>query len=110
MSAWAYLVIAIGLGVTGTILLKLSDGFKNKFIGLASIAAYCWCFLFFAPALKVIPTGVAYAIWSGAGIAIVTLFGRVVFKQTLRPVQYVFILLILAGAIGLNLTTQTIGT
>lgn len=110
MSAWIYLIIAIGLGVTGTLLLKLSDGFKNVFYGVCSIAAYCWCFVFFAPALKVIPAGVAYAIWSGAGIAIVTLFGRVAFKQTLRPIQYVFILLILAGAIGLNLTTTSIGS
>ena len=110
MSAWAYLVIAIALGVTGTILLKLSDGFKNKLYGFLSIAAYCWCFVFFAPALKSIPAGVAYAIWSGAGIAIVTLFGRVAFKQTLKPIQYVFILLIVMGAVGLNLTTSYIGT
>lgn len=110
MSPWAYLVIAIALGVTGTLLLKLSDGFKNKFYGLASIAFYCWCFIFFAPALRDIPAGVAYAVWSGAGIAIITLFGRVVFKQTLKPVQYVFILLIVIGAVGLNLTTHYIST
>ncbi len=110
MSPWAYLAIAIALGVTGTLLLKLSDGFKNKFYGLASIAFYCWCFIFFAPALRDIPAGVAYAVWSGAGIAIITLFGRVVFKQTLRPLQYVFILLIVIGAVGLNLTTHYIST
>ena len=105
-AAWIYLILAIGLGVSGTLLLKISDGFRKRIYGVASLLAYCSCFLFFAPALKVIPTGVAYAIWSGVGIAIVTLFGRFVFKQSLRPVQYGFIVLILAGAIGLNLTTQ----
>lgn len=108
MSAWIYLCLAIALGVTGTMLLKLSDGFQKKFYGLGAIAAYCWCFVFFAPALKEIPAGVAYAIWAGAGIAIVTLFGRFVFKQELRPVQYLFIFLIIFGAIGLNMTTPMI--
>jgi len=110
MSAWVYLMFAILLGVSGTLLLKISDGFKNRPYGLASLLAYCLCFYCFAPALDVIPTGVAYAVWSGVGIAIVTLFGHFAFKQTLRPVQYIFIVLILIGAIGLNLTTQSIGT
>lgn len=108
MSPWLYLSIAIGLGVSGTLMLKVSDGFKNRVYGLASLVSYCLCFLFLAPALKEIPTGVAYAVWSGAGIAIVTLFGRVVFKQSLRPVQYIFILMIVIGAVGLNLSTDAL--
>ncbi len=108
MSAWVYLCFAIVLGVTGTIMLKLSDGFQKRFYGLCALAAYCWCFVFFAPALREIPAGVAYAIWAGAGIAIVTLFGRFAFKQELRLLQYLFILFIIVGAIGLNLTTPMI--
>ncbi len=108
MSPWLYLAIAIILGVSGTLMLKVSDGFKRPFFGVASLISYCMCFLFLAPALKEIPTGVAYAIWSGAGIAIVTLFGRFVFKTRLNYAQYFFILLIVVGAIGLNLTTEAI--
>lgn len=106
MSPWLYLAIAILLGVSGTLMLKMSDGFRNRVYGLASLISYCLCFLFMAPALKEIPTGVAYAVWSGAGIAIVTLFGRIVFHQKLRPVQFFFIGLIVVGAIGLNLSTE----
>ena len=108
MSPWLYLTLAIGLGVSGTLLLKVSDGFKKRIYGIASLISYCWCFLFLAPALKEIPAGVAYAIWSGAGIAIVTLFGRFVFKTKLRKRQYFCILLIVIGAVGLNLSTESL--
>jgi len=56
--------------------------------------------------LKVIPAGVAYAIWSGLGILSITLIGLAFFDQKLSLVNYGFIALILIGAIGLNLTTE----
>jgi len=56
--------------------------------------------------LKVIPAGVAYAIWSGLGIVLVASLSWVFFGQKLTAVQYGFIALILIGAVGLNLTAN----
>jgi len=106
MSAWIYLSIAICFEVAGTILLKLSDGFEKVGLGMAAIGCYSICFWFFAPALKVIPAGVAYAIWAGMGIFAVTVISLAFFGQKLGPLQFGFIALILIGAVGLNLTTD----
>ncbi|MXX21841.1 MAG: multidrug efflux SMR transporter [Rhodospirillales bacterium] len=105
MSAWMYLTAAIVLEVVGTILLKLSDGFEKWEWGVLSIVCYSCCFLVFAPALKVIPVGVAYALWAGIGILAVTMIGLVVFREQLGFVQLACIALIAIGAVGLRLTT-----
>lgn len=105
MNAWALLAIAIIFEVLGTSLLKASDGFTRWGIGAGSIACYWICFAFLAVAIKSIPVGVAYAIWSGAGIVAITLIGFVVFKQNLGLLQMGCIALIAVGAVGLNLST-----
>jgi len=106
MSAWIYLGVAIIFEVIGTVLLKLSDGFEKIGFGMLAIACYSICFWFFAPALKIIPAGVAYAIWAGFGILSITLIGLAFFGQKLTLLNYGFVFLILIGAIGLNLTTE----
>jgi small multidrug resistance pump len=62
MMAWVLLGIAIVLEVTGTFLLKLSNGFEKWYWGALSITCYSACFWVLAPALKVLPVGVAYAV------------------------------------------------
>jgi multidrug transporter EmrE-like cation transporter len=106
MLAWIYLSLAIAFEVTGTILLKYSNGFEKVGLGMASIACYSICFWLLAPAIKVIPVGVAYAIWAGFGIMTVSILSVFLFGQKLAIPQYGFIGLILVGAVGLNLTTQ----
>ncbi len=107
MNAWMLLAVAIIFEILGTSLLKASDGFTRWGIGAASIACYWICFAFLAVAIKSIPVGVAYAIWSGVGIVAITIIGFVVFRQNLGFMQIGCIALIAIGAIGLNLTTQT---
>jgi len=106
MTGWMYLAGAIMLEVAGTFLLKLSNGFALVHWGLLSIACYAACFLAFAPALKLIPVGVAYAVWSGIGIVAAALIGLFAFQERLGTMQLLSIALILAGAIGLRLSTQ----
>ena len=60
----------------------------------------------FAPALKVIPVGVAYAIWAGIGIVAAALIGTLAFNERLGAAQLVCIALVLIGAAGLRLTTS----
>lgn len=106
MNAWILLAIAIAFEIAGTSLLKASDGFARWSYGAASMACYWVCFAFLAAAIKTIPVGVAYAIWSGVGIVAIALIGLLVFRQPLSLAQTGFIALILIGAIGLNLTTE----
>lgn len=106
MSAWLFLAGAIVLEVLGTFLLKLSNGFENWRWGALSIACYSGCFWFLAPAMKVLPVGLVYAIWAGVGIVAAAIIGIFAFEERLGALQYGFIAMILIGAVGLNLTTQ----
>lgn len=108
MSAWIFLAIAIAVEVCGTFLLKLSDGFAKWHWGALAIVCYAVSIFSLAPAVKVIPVGVAYAIWSGAGIVAITLIGLFAFDERLSALQFVFIAMILTGAVGLNLTVNSV--
>lgn len=105
MTPWLFLSLAIALEITGTVLLKLSDGFEKWHWGTLSIVCYASCFWAMAPALKVLPVGVAYAIWAGIGILAVALIGFLVFDERLGSIQLACVALILVGAVGLRLTT-----
>ncbi|MCB2080277.1 MAG: multidrug efflux SMR transporter [Novosphingobium sp.] len=105
MNAWFLLGLAIALEVAGTLMLKLSDGFTKVHFGLMAIGLYGLCFWVFAPALKVLPVGVAYAVWSGAGIVAATAIGYALFGEQLGMARLLFIAMILAGAVGLQMTT-----
>ncbi len=106
MNAWIYLMLAISLEIAATLFLKLSDGFARWQWGMASIFLYSACFWVLAPALKVLPVGVVYALWAGLGIIGATILGLVLFNERLSVVQYGFVALILVGAVGLRLTTD----
>ncbi len=106
MSAWMYLAAAIALEIAATFFLKLSEGFEKATWGAVSIVLYSACLWVLAPALKTIPVGVAYAIWAGVGIAAPAVIGLFAFGGRLGPLQLGFIVLIMAGAVGLRLTTS----
>ena len=105
MNAWMLLALAIALEVIATCFLKLSSGFEKWHWGVLSIVCYSCCFWVMAPALKVIPVGVAYALWAGIGIVAVTVIGWSVFEERLEAVQLAFIGMIAIGAAGLRFTT-----
>lgn len=106
LNPWALLAVAIVFEIAATLMLKQSDGFQNADWAIGSIICYIICFWFFAPALKALPVGVAYAIWSGVGIAAVAVISWFIFDQHLSNWQMFFIATILASAIGLNLATD----
>lgn len=106
MTAWMFLAGAILLEVMGTFLLKLSDGFEKWYWGGLAILCYSACFWVLAPTLKYLPLGVVYAIWSGVGIVAAVLIGIFAFSERLSAAQFVFIAMILIGAVGLRLTTE----
>lgn len=109
MGPWVFLSVAILFEIIATAMLKASDGFEKPMWGVGSMLCYGLCFLFFAPALKLIPVGVAYAIWSGLGIVAISVVGVLVFGDKLNLYQIVFLSLIIIGAVGLRVTTTAAG-
>ena len=85
MNAYAALGLAIAAEVLATTLLKLSDGLSQPAYSAASLVGYAVSFYFLSQTLRTIPTGIAYAIWSGAGIVLVSVIGWLVLKQRLDP-------------------------
>jgi small multidrug resistance pump len=81
MHAYAYLALAIAAEITGTTALKLSDG-MTRLGPMAMVAAgYAAAFWFMSHALKVLPLGMVYAIWSAVGILGTTAIGVFLFKD-----------------------------
>jgi small multidrug resistance pump len=109
LAAYAWLLLAIVAGVTGTSALSVSDGFTRAGPIAVLALAYLVCFLALTRALQVIAVGIAYAIWSGIGITLVTLIGWHAFDQKLRAGQLAGIALILVGVVVIQLFSRTRG-
>jgi small multidrug resistance pump len=107
--AYAFLLVAIVFGVTGTSALAQSEGFTR--VGPLAVLAFAYLASFVAltRALRVIPVGIAYAIWSGVGIALITLIGFAAFDQALALGQLVGIALIVAGVVLIQLSSRVAG-
>jgi len=97
--SYVYLAIAIVAEVIGTSALKAAEGFTRPLPSLVVVAGYGAAFYFLSLALKVIPVGIAYAIWSGVGVALITLIGWIVFRQRLDAAALVGLALIVAGVV-----------
>lgn len=105
--SWLYLAIAITAEIIATTALKASDGFTRLYPTLITIGGYLVAFYCLALTLKVIPVGVAYAIWSGAGIVAISLIGYIIFKQTLDTAALIGIGMIVAGVVVLNVFSKS---
>jgi small multidrug resistance pump len=101
---WFFLSLAIVLELFGTTLMKMSNGFTKLWPSLGMIAAYVLCFGSLTLSLNKIPVSVAYAIWSGVGIVVISVIGILVFKESINPLKIVSVILIVAGVVGLNLS------
>jgi small multidrug resistance pump len=110
MPAWLYLSIAIVSEVIATSALKASEGFSRLAPSVIVVAGYLVAFYFLALTLKTIPVGVAYAIWSGAGVALIALVGWVVFGQRLDPPALIGMALIVAGVVVMQVFSKSTGS
>jgi len=108
MSHWILLAVAILAEVIGTSFLKASDGFTRLWPSLVVVVSYCIAFYFLALTLKTMPVGIAYAVWAGAGIALIALIGWVIFDQALDAPAAVGISLIVAGIVVLQLFSHSV--
>lgn len=83
--------------------MKMSNGFSKLVPSIVTIAGYIASAIFLSMALKKIPLGTAYAIWTGIGILGTSLLGVLMFKEALSLAQVICIALIATGIIGLKL-------
>lgn len=105
--AWLLLMVAIVSGASGTSALSRSQGFTQWGPSLLVIVCYALCFLALTRALRVIPMSIAYAVWSGLGIVLVSVTGWWLFDQPLNAGQMIGIGMILVGAVVLQLFSKT---
>jgi small multidrug resistance pump len=105
---FVYLAIAILAEVLGTSALKASNGFTVLLPSLVVMTGYSVSFYFLSLALRAIPVGVAYAIWSGVGIVLISAIAWVVYRQTLDLAAIVGIGLIIAGVVVIQLFSSTV--
>jgi small multidrug resistance pump len=107
MQQWIYLGIAIVSEVIGTSALNASAGFSRLWPSLIVVVGYAVAFYCLSLALKSIPVGIAYAIWSGVGVALIALVGWAIFGQALDAPAIIGIALIVAGVVVLNVFSRT---
>jgi small multidrug resistance pump len=105
---WVFLAIAILTEIVATSALKAADGFTRLVPSVVVITGYAISFYFFSLALRGIPVGVAYAVWSGVGILAIALIGWLYYDQKLDLAAIVGLGLIIAGVIVLNLFSKTV--
>lgn len=104
---WLQLAVAIVAEVIGTTFLKLSAGLTRPLPTLVVVIAYGLSFWLLSRTLEVIPVGVAYAVWSGAGVALIAAIGWAALGQKLDAAALVGMGLIVAGVVVLNLFSTT---
>lgn len=106
---WFFLVLAIAAETVGTSALKASDGFTRLGPSILTAMAYAVSFYLLAQVLKVVPVGIAYAIWSGLGIVMIALIGWMIFDQKLDAPALLGLGLIIAGILVMQLFSNTTG-
>lgn len=102
MKNYLFLIIAIVFETIATSALKSSEQFSKLIPSIITVVGYLGAFYFLSLTLRTIPVGVAYAIWSGVGIILITLVGIFAFKQVPDLPAVIGLLLIIAGVIVIN--------
>ena len=98
---WLYLALAIALEIVGTTCMKLSDGFTRLTPSILLFVFYALSFTAFVFALKRIDVSIAYAIWAGLGILLISAIGVLYFKEPVSTLKTVSTALVIKGVVGL---------
>ena len=103
--AWVWLVLAGLLEIVWAIGLKFTDGFTRLWPSVITVAAMIASVYFLAIAVRTIPIGTGYAVWTGIGAVGVAILGMILFGEPRTLLRIGSILLIVAGIVGLKLVT-----
>ena len=103
MNAWLILMLAIAAEVVATSSLKASEGFTRLWPSAMVVVGYAVAIYLLSLVLKTIPVGVAYAIWSGLGVVLITLVAWLAYGQRIDLPGLIGMGLIVSGVVVLNL-------
>jgi quaternary ammonium compound-resistance protein SugE len=102
--AWVYLLIASGAEIVWAFTLKASDGFTKPMMVLFNVTALLVAVWFLVQAMRVLPLGTAYAVWTGIGVAGAAVLGVAMLGESMTPMRLAAIGIIVAGVAMLKLT------
>lgn len=109
MNNYLFLLLSIISEVIATTALKLSDSFTRLWPSLITVMFYIIAFWSLTIPMRTIPTGIIYAVWSGAGIVLISLAGWIIYGQKLDMAALTGIGLIIAGVMVINLFSNSTG-
>jgi len=101
--AYLFLLAAIACEVVATSLLKSTQGFTRLWPTVGCLTGYAVAFAFLSQAVKQVPVGVAYAMWSGLGTAAIVAIGVVFLDEPMSATKLLGVALIISGVVLLNL-------
>ncbi|WP_193016858.1 SMR family transporter [Proteus sp. FME41] len=107
MNGLTYLMLAIISEVIATTMLKASDGFSRLYPSIVVVIGYCFSFWALSQVVRVMPLGIAYAIWSGLGIVLVSVAAVFFYQQKLDLPAIIGMTLIIAGVLVINLLSKS---
>ena len=105
---WLYLAVAILAEIVATSALKSSDGFTRLLPSVVTTLGYVVSFYFLSLTLREVPVGIAYAIWSGVGIVLISIVSALLFKQHLDAPAMIGMGLIIAGVVVMNVFSKSV--
>lgn len=103
--AWLYLLIAGLFEIAWAIGLKYTEGFTRLMPSLWTVASMAISLLFLGVALKSLPVGTAYAVWTGIGAVGVAILGIILFSEPANALRLGSIAMIVGGIVGLKLVS-----
>ncbi|CAB3746891.1 multidrug transporter [Burkholderia sp. MSh2] len=106
LPGYAWLAIAIVAEVVGTSALRAADGFTRLWPSMLVVAGYGIAFYCLSLTLRTMPVGIIYAVWSGAGIVLITLVAMLLYRQVPDLPAVIGLGLIIAGVVVLNLFSK----
>ena len=105
--AWGILIAAGGLEVFWSTFMKLSEGFTRLWPSVWTIVGMLASFFFLSQAIKTLPMGTAYGVWTGIGALGAVIVGLVLFKEPATAWRMFFASLLLIGIVGLKITSPS---
>jgi quaternary ammonium compound-resistance protein SugE len=102
---WTYLVLAGLLEIGWAVGLKYTDGFTRLWPSVVTLVTLAASMLFLALAVRTIPIGTGYAVWTGIGAVGTAILGIVLFHESAAGQRLVFIAIVLLGIVGLKMTS-----
>lgn len=103
---WIFLFIAGLFEAAWAIGLKYTEGFTKLYPSILTVASMILSFYFLSQALKTLPIGTGYAVWTGIGIIGTTVLGILLFQESMSFARLICIALIFSGIVGLKLISS----